>query len=84
MNRLHSLKTIKRYYRVNRSQIAYIRFTLEAYDGLASVTTLDPFLGTIRLTFAPGNEPEVNAVIEDLRREILIESVQPEQKESEV
>ena len=73
MNRFHCLETIKKYYRVDRSQIAYIRFTLEAYDGLANVTTLDSFLGVIRLTIAPGCGPEVDAIIKDLKREILIE-----------
>ena len=76
------MKTIKRYYRVDRSQIAYIRFTLEAYEGLASVTTLDPFLGLIRLTIAPGRGPEVDAIIKDLKREILIEPAALEKMEA--
>ena len=78
MNSIDYLETIKRYYRVDRSRIAYIRFTLEAYDGLANVTTLDPDLGIIRLTIAPGCELEGDAIINDLKREILIEPVEPE------
>ncbi len=31
----------KRFFRISRTQIAYLRFILESYDGLAFVRTLD-------------------------------------------
>jgi Domain of unknown function (DUF4911) len=36
----HTIFT-KRYFRIARAQIAYLRFILESYDGLAFVRTLD-------------------------------------------
>ena len=42
-----SAETIKRYYRVDRREIAFLRFIFEAYDGLAVLETLDPEAGSI-------------------------------------
>ncbi len=67
------METIKKYYRVERSQIAYLRFIFEAYDGLANITTLDAALGMIVLRIAPGRESTAKAVISDLQKTILIE-----------
>ncbi len=66
------LKTIKKKYRIERSQIAFLRFTLEAYEGLASITTLDSHHGIVRLTVAPGCEAEVAAILEALQQDILM------------
>ena len=66
-------ETIKRYYRVDRREIAFIKFILEAYDGLAVLETLDPMAGMVVFHIAPGCEAEVDAVLQDLKKEILIE-----------
>ena len=63
-----------KYYRVERSQIAYLKFILEAYDGIAVLSTVDPGPGLVVLRIAPECEAEVETVLEDLRKEILIES----------
>ncbi len=42
------------YYRVDRRQISFIKFILEAYDNMAVVTTLDPHQAVIRVTIAAG------------------------------
>jgi hypothetical protein len=68
-------ESVKRYYRVDRREIAFIKFILEAYDGLAMLETLDPTAGMVVFHIAPGCEAEVNAVLQDLKREILIEEV---------
>ena len=43
--------------------IHLLRFILEAYEGIAVATTLDPGLGLIRLSIAPGCEDEVEEVL---------------------
>lgn len=67
------MHTIRKYYRVERSQIAYLRFIFEAYDGLANITTLNASRGTILLRVAPGRESTADAVLNDLKQDILIE-----------
>jgi hypothetical protein len=45
-------------------EVHYLRFILEAYEGIAVLTTLDPQLGHIRLSVAPGCEPDVLLLLE--------------------
>jgi hypothetical protein len=67
----------KRYYRIDRREIAFVKFILEAYDGLAVVSTLDPQAGIVALHIAPGCEPDVEKLLEDLSRDIMMEPAQP-------
>jgi len=72
------LKTIQRYYRVDRKAISLVRFTFEGYEGIAGVTTLDPATGLIVLNIAPGCEQDVAQVIQDLQEQVYMEAVLPE------
>lgn len=64
------------YYRVDPGKVHYVKFILEAYDGLAVLSTEDPGSGLIRLATPPGREPEVRALFEALGREFFLEPVQ--------
>ena len=66
------MKTIEQYYRVDRREIAFIKFIFEAYDGIAGIRTTDPAKGIIRLHIAPGCQEQVEQVLQDLKKEILI------------
>jgi hypothetical protein len=76
------LKTIERYYRVDRRQIAFIKFVFEAYDGIAGMRTTDPAKGIIKLHIAPGCEEQVEQILRDLQKEILIRRLTTEPPES--
>ena len=67
------LETIKKYLRVDRREIHFIKFIFEAYDGIATLTTLDPDLGVVLLNISPGCEDDVEMVLHDLQKDILIE-----------
>jgi len=69
-------ETIKQHYRVDRRKIAFIRFILEAYDGLAIIKTLDPEAGLIEFQIAPGCERDVALLLQDLKRDIMMEPAQ--------
>lgn len=43
-------------FRVHREDIHYLRTTIESYDGMAVVRTVDPKETTIELLIAPGCE----------------------------
>ncbi|MDY6832735.1 MAG: DUF4911 domain-containing protein [Thermodesulfobacteriota bacterium] len=66
-------KTSRRYFRMDRREIAFLRFVFEGYDGLAVLTTLDAAAGTVVLSIAPGCEDEVEKILADLKKEILME-----------
>ena len=72
------METIKRYYRVDRRQIAFIKFLFEAYDGIAGMRTINPTKGIIKLHIAPGCETQVNRILQDLKKEIQIQRIAPE------
>jgi hypothetical protein len=67
-------ETIKRYYRVDRRKIAYLRFVFEAYEGLAIIETLNPESGVIVFYIAPGCESDVDMILKDLKDDIMMEA----------
>jgi hypothetical protein len=60
---------------VDRSEIAFLKFIFEAYDGIAVMKTVDPIKGIIMLHIAPGCEGHVTEIMQDLGKDILIEPV---------
>ena len=76
------MKTTERYYRVDRRQIAFIKFIFEAYDGIAGLRTTNPIKGIIKLHIAPGCEEQVDRILQDLKKEILIQRIATESFES--
>jgi hypothetical protein len=69
-------ETIKWYYRVDRHEIAFLRFIFEAYEGLAMIETLNPESGVIVFYIAPGCESDVDMILRDLKGDIMMEAVQ--------
>ena len=69
------MKSIRRYYRIDRRQIAFLKFILEAYDGIATLSTIDPRKGIISLDIPPGCESDVDLVLKDLGRQMMIEAL---------
>jgi hypothetical protein len=50
------METNKHLLRVDRKDIAYLRGTIEAYDGMAVVSTIDPQEAIIEVRVSPGCE----------------------------
>jgi hypothetical protein len=69
------MDTQSRYYRLHRRDIAYFKFIIESYEGMAVVRTKDPYEAIVELMVAPGWERDADEVIEGLRGEIEIESL---------
>ena len=57
---------------MDRREIAFIKFIFEAYDGIAGMRTINPAKGIIELRIAPGCEEQVERILQDLKKEILI------------
>jgi hypothetical protein len=71
------METIRKTCRVDRHEINYIRVTLESYDGMAVVRTIDPEEALIEIQIAPGCENLVLDLLDDLCRHenILIQEL---------
>jgi len=63
----------KRYYRIDRREVHYLKFILEGYAGVAVMRTLDSRRGLVVLHISPGCEREVDMIIDDLKRNMRIE-----------
>jgi hypothetical protein len=70
---METLKPTLQYFRVDRRSISFIKFILEACDGIATLSTLDSVMGIVIISIAPGCEKEFQEVLEDLKKEILFE-----------
>lgn len=75
MQDCRTLKTIKKYFCIDRKEICFLKFIIEAYDGIAVLTTIDPAKGIVVINIAPGCEEEVEMIIKDLKKNIMIEAV---------
>ena len=60
------METIKRIYRIDPGEIAYLRMTVESYDGMAMVSTVDPHEALIELKISPGCEELITELLKDL------------------
>ena len=70
------METLKKYYRIDRRNISFLRFIFEGYDGIALVTTINAEQGVIKLSIAPGCMEEVGSVLHKLKKTILIEETE--------
>jgi len=67
------MDTVSRCYRLHRKDIAYFKFIIESYDGMAVVRTKDPYEAIVELMVAPGWERDLDEILEGLGQEIQIE-----------
>ena len=71
------MESENRYFRIDRRQIGLFRFLLEAYEGIASLTTLDAATGRVVLRVPPGCGADVDALLADLAEEVYMEADDP-------
>ena len=69
------MDTQSRFFRLRRRDIAYFKFILESYEGMAIVRTKDPYEAVVELMVAPGWEKDADEVLEGLQKEIPFERV---------
>ena len=74
------LETLKKYLRIDRREICFLKFIIEAYGGIATLTTIDAHQGVVLLRIAPGCEDEVETILQDLKRDIIIDDSEKYQK----
>ncbi len=56
-------------------EIHYLRFLMEAYEGIAVVSTVDPKLGLVQLSIAPGCEEYVDRILEHEAKRLQLRAV---------
>jgi hypothetical protein len=64
-------------YQVDPYEIHYLKFVLEAYEGLATLTTLDSSSGLVQLAVPIDNQRPLEALMEALGQELTLKRVTP-------
>ena len=57
---------ICRYFRVARRDMVYLKFILEAYEGMNVMSTVDNANGIIRIGIMPGFEEDMDKLLSEL------------------
>ena len=60
------METIKHIFRVDRREINYLKITIESYDGMSVVRTIEPYEALIELQISPGCETLVFELLNSL------------------
>lgn len=74
---------IERYFKLRREDIVFAKYTFEALDNLAVMSTVNKGRDIIVLRIAPGCEAEVDEVLESLEGTISMTELDPSQLLSE-
>ena len=65
----------KRYFRLERRDLVYLTFILEAYEGLATLSTVDRKETLVSITTLPGGAADLDLLIAALQEEITLTEV---------
>lgn len=63
------MQTRKYILSIEKSEICYLQWIIESYDGMAIMRTMDPMSGTVEISIAPGCTEEIVSLIDWLKEE---------------
>ena len=66
---------ICRYFKVAHRDMVFLKFILEAYEGMNVMSTVDNKAGIIRIAIMPGFVEEMDGLLADLGRQVAMEPV---------
>jgi hypothetical protein len=66
---------IKKYFKLKRKDIALVQFIIEGYEGMATVTTIDPHTAIIQISIIPDFISDMNSIINDLKNKYKMEEI---------
>ena len=68
---------ICRYFRVKHRDMVFLKFILEAYEGMNTMSTVDNVAGIIRIAVMPGFVEDMDALLAELGGRVTMEPVSP-------
>lgn len=66
---------VKRYYQVNRKDLVLVQFIIEGYEGMASVTTVDPQMACLQISVIENLLDDFDLLAEDLAKTFGLKEV---------
>jgi hypothetical protein len=67
---------IFRYFKVLHRDMVYLKFILEAYEGMNVMSTVDNVAGIIRIAIMEGFEADMDGLLAELGRQVTMEAVE--------
>ena len=67
---------IYRYFKVRHRDMVYLKFILEAYEGMNVMSTVDNVAGIIRIAIMEGFESDMDGLLAELGRQVTMEAVE--------
>lgn len=67
---------IFRYFKVRHRDMVYLKFILEAYEGMNVMSTVDNVAGIIRVAIMEGFEADVDGLLAELGRQVAMDAVE--------
>jgi hypothetical protein len=68
-------ETVVRYFKIDRKDLVYLKFILEAYEGMSTLSTVEPKEVIVRLSIPQGFEADIQAVLSSVSESIQLEEV---------
>ncbi|MFC1855151.1 DUF4911 domain-containing protein [Thermodesulfobacteriota bacterium] len=68
-------KIVKSYFQIDTKEIAFFKFIIESYDGIAMFRTLNARRGEIEVMVPKCNEAELVNILHDMKRNIAIRQI---------
>jgi hypothetical protein len=66
---------IRKWFRINTSDIALVQFLLEGYEGSATISTLDPRAAILQVLIMPDFTGEMESVLDHLKRRFDLQEI---------
>ena len=70
---INSDSMVCRYFKVAHRDMVFLKFILEAYEGMSVMSTVDNKAGIIRIAIMPGFVADVDGLLADLGRQVTLE-----------
>jgi hypothetical protein len=67
---------IKKWYKIKRNNIAVVQFIIEGYEGMSTVTTMDPHAAIIQVAIMPDFLQEIITLMESLKNKYHLEEIE--------
>lgn len=59
--------------KIDRHKLAWLKFVLESYEGLANCSTIDGAAGLVLVSIAPGAEKDIFKIVSSMENELGLE-----------
>lgn len=66
---------IRKWFKLNTSDITLVQFIIEGYEGLATVSTIDPKAAIIQVLIMPDFITDMEGILDHLKDSFLMEDV---------